>query len=676
MYPPEITPCPGNLYPASGLTRHKLPSTGYPTDLLPPKALHELLIRAVVDYAICMLDPDGYVVSWNPGAERIKGYTSGEIIGEHFSRFYTEEDRATGLPGLALHQASENGRFTTEAWRVRKDGTRYWATVVIDPILEGGRLIGFAKITRDMTEQRKAQLAALESERRFRLLVQGVTDYAIFMLSPEGVITNWNAGAARIKGYRADEIVGQHFSRFYTTEDQAAGMPSKALENARANGRHDAEGWRVRKDGTQFWAGVVIDAIQDDDGELIGFAKITRDLTERRAAQLELEQSREQLAQSRKMEAVGHLTGGLAHDFNNLLTGIAGSLELLKTRLDQGRVGDLDRYITTARAATSRAATLTHRLLAFSRRQTLDPRPLNPNRLIADLEELIRRTMGPAITVESVFAAGVWPTLCDSNQLENALLNFCINARDAMPDGGRLTIETANTWVDERTAATRDMQPGQYVAISVTDTGSGMTPEVLGRAFDPFFTTKPIGQGTGLGLSMIYGFAKQSGGQVRLYSEVGTGTTARLYLPRHRGESEEEAPPPPTTSALPSGSGETVLVVDDEPMVRMLVSEVLEDLGYVAIEASDGIAALKVLQSNARIDLLITDVGLPGGINGRQLADAARTTRPRLPVLFITGYAENAVLGGGVLDPGMHVLTKPFAMDQLASRIRTIIAAG
>ena len=637
--------------------------------------LHDLLIRSVVDYAIYMLDPEGRVVSWNPGAERIKGYAANEIIGEHFSRFYTEEERIAGVPGAALRQAAETGRFTAEAWRVRKDGSRFWAMVVIDPIHQDGKLIGFAKITRDMTEQRNAQLASVESERKFRLLVQGVTDYAIYLLDPEGVITNWNTGAARIKGYSANEVIGKHLSMFYTPEDRAAGVPTRALERAAREGHYELEGWRVRKDGTQFWANAVIDAIHDEDGRLIGFAKITRDLTERRQAQLELESSREQLALAQKMEAIGHLTGGLAHDFNNMLTGISGSLELMKTRLAQGRFKDFERYIASAQGAASRAAALTHRLLAFARRQTLDPKPINANKLIASMEEMVRRTVGPATHIETVLAIGLWPTLCDPSQLENALLNLCINARDAMPDGGRITIETANSWIDERGARQRDMQPGQYVAICVSDTGSGMTADVLAHAFDPFYTTKPAGQGTGLGLSMVYGFAKQSAGQVRIYSEVGEGTSVHLYLPRHLGDSENEQSEPQLDQAPKAGAGETVLVVDDEPSVRMLIAEVLDDLGYSAIEAADGVSGLKVLRSDVRIDLLITDVGLPGGLNGRQMVDAARANRPDLKVLFITGYAENAAIGNGHLERGMHVLTKPFAMDMLAARIRSIIAA-
>src|SRR5690242_9395988 len=542
-----------------------------------PSDLHELLIRSLVDYAIYMLSPDGHVASWNPGAERIKGYSAEEIIGEHFSRFYTEEDRTAGRPSQALKKAAESGRFTIEAWRIRKDGTRFWAAVVIDPIFDGGKLLGFAKITRDMTEQRNAQLAALETERRFRLLVQGVTDYAIFMLDPEGHVTNWNTGAARIKGYSEAEIVGEHFSRFYTPEDLEVRLPWNALERARREGRYEAEGWRVRKDGSRFWASVVVDAIRTAEGEIIGFAKVTRDLTERREAQLQLEQSREQLFQAQKMEAVGQLTGGLAHDFNNLLTGISGSLELLKIRIEQGRLRDLDRFIISAQGATARAAALTHRLLAFARRQTLDPKPTNANRLIATMEDLVQRTVGPSIKIETVLAIGLWPTLCDPNQLESALLNLCINARDAMPRGGQLTIETANSWIDERGARDRDMQPGQYIAICVTDTGTGMPPDILARAFDPFFTTKAAGHGTGLGLSMVYGFAKQSGGQVRPYSEIDHGTTVRLYLPRHGAEPEDEDVQPDLEHAPRAGTGETVLIVDDEPSVRMLVTEVLED---------------------------------------------------------------------------------------------------
>jgi nitrogen-specific signal transduction histidine kinase len=397
-----------------------------------------------------------------------------------------------------------------------------------------------------------------------------------------------------------------------------------------------------------------------------------RDITDEMAAQEELAQAQDALRQSQKMEAVGQLTGGIAHDFNNLLTGIAGGLEMIDRRLSEGRQDGVQRYISVAQASTQRAAALTQRLLAFSRRQTLDPKPIDTNRLIAGMADLIRRTVGPAVEVEVVEAGGLWTTRVDPSQLENALLNLAINARDAMPDGGRLTIETANKWLDERAAAERELSPGQYLSLCVTDTGTGMTPEVISRVFDPFFTTKPLGQGTGLGLSMTHGFVRQSGGQVRVYSEVGKGTTMCLYLPRFIGDAETPEAAVDAADAEP-GRGETVLVIDDEEPIRMLITDVLEEAGYRVLKAADGPTGLKVLDSDARIDLLITDVGLPGGFNGRQVADAARAKRPDLKVLFITGYAENAVVGNGHLEPGMQVITKPFAIAALGARVREII---
>jgi signal transduction histidine kinase len=404
---------------------------------------------------------------------------------------------------------------------------------------------------------------------------------------------------------------------------------------------------------------------------------LNRTLEQRVAeAVAERAQAEDALRQAQKMEAVGQLTGGIAHDFNNLLAGIVGSLDLLQSRLAQGRMGDLERYAGAAMASASRAAALTHRLLAFSRRQPLDPRPVEANRLVAGMEDLLRRTLGPAVSLEMVLAGGLWRTLCDPVQLESALLNLCINARDAMPEGGRLTIETANAHLDDAyAAAQRDVAPGQYVAVCVTDTGVGMSPELISRVFEPFFTTKPIGQGTGLGLSMVYGFAKQSEGHVRIYSEEGQGTTVKLYLPRHRGEAE--APDPGGAALEPprAEAGETVLVVEDEPVVRGLIVEVLGDLGYRALEAADGPSGLRLLQSRRRIDLLITDVGLPG-LNGRQLADQARERRPGLRVLFVTGYAENATLAHGFLEPGMAMLTKPFAVEALMRKIREVMEDG
>ena len=412
-----------------------------------------------------------------------------------------------------------------------------------------------------------------------------------------------------------------------------------------------------------------------DNARLFQEVQRSKATLEERVAErtLELTTAHESLRQAQKMEAVGQLTGGIAHDFNNLLTGVTGSLELMRSRMAQGRFDAVERYMHAAEGAAKRAAALTQRLLAFSRRQTLDPRPTDLNRLVAGMEDILRRTVGPSVSIEVVGAGGLWPTLVDAGQLDNALLNLCINGRDAMPDGGRLTIETANKWLDDRGAIERDLPPGQYVTLCVTDTGTGMTSEVMARAFDPFFTTKPIGSGTGLGLSMIYGFVRQSGGQVRIYSELGRGTTMCLYFPRHVGETDEPAASWPDPKAAPAAAGETVLVVDDEPTVRMLLGEILEEAGYTAIEAADGTAGLKVLETAMRIDLLITDVGLPGGMNGRQVADAARVLRPNLKVLFITGYAENAAVGNGHLERGMQVVTKPFAMEAIASKIREMI---
>ncbi|MBL6456110.1 response regulator [Belnapia sp. T6] len=389
----------------------------------------------------------------------------------------------------------------------------------------------------------------------------------------------------------------------------------------------------------------------------------------------ERSKAEEALRQAQKMEAIGHLTGGIAHDFNNLLTGIVGGLGLLKTRIAEGRVAEVGRYADAAVASARRAAALTHRLLAFARRQPLDPKPVDVNVLVASMEELVRRTVGPGVRMETVLAGDLWLALCDANQLENALLNLAINARDAMPDGGRLTIRTENTLLDGTYAAQAEIAAGPYVTLSVTDTGTGMPPEVVTRAFDPFFTTKPVGEGTGLGLSQLYGFVKQSGGHARIQSELGQGTTVSIYLPRHHGEATDT----PITSLATAadtphaGSGRTVLIVDDEPVVRMLVVDTLRELGYAALEAADGPAGLRILQSEPRIDLLVTDVGLPGGINGRQLADAARERRPGLKVLFITGYAETAAFGPGVLKEGMALVTKPFTLDALAARIRALV---
>lgn len=524
-------------------------------------------------------------------------------------------------------------------------------------------------------EQRARELALSvsqleDTERRFRILVEGVTDYAIFMLDPSGKIINWNPGAQRIKGYAPHEIIGQHFSRFYTEKDQLSRVPYKALETAAETGKYEAEGWRVRKDGTQFWANVVINAIRDSKRELVGFAKVTRDLSERRAAA-------ERLQQSQKMEGIGQLTGGVAHDFNNLLTIIIGNLEALQRHLhDDGHdIDRLKRSADNAMRGARRAESLTQRLLAFSRQQPLEPKSIDVGRLVSGMSDLLRRTLGEQVSVETVLAGGLWRAMADPNQLEIAVLNLAVNARDAMPKGGKLTIETANAHLDDRYAAAQvEVLPGQYVMLAVTDNGVGMPPDVRMKAFDPFFTTKDVGHGTGLGLSQIYGFVKQSRGHVKIYSEVGEGTTVKIYLPRFTAtaeEAEEELVRP-----LARGkSRETVLVVEDDDDVRSYSADSLRDLGYSVIEASSGRMALQMLESHPEIAVLFTDVGLPGGMNGRQLAEEAKRRRQDLKVLFTTGYARNAIVHDGRLDAGVELLPKPFSQAALSEKLRDILDA-
>lgn len=522
-------------------------------------------------------------------------------------------------------------------------------------------------------EERAKQLSAslnklAETERRFRLLVEGVTDYAICMLDTTGVVVNWNAGAQRIKGYAPAEIVGRHFSTFYTPEDLDLGVPTKALITAASTGKYEAEGWRLRKDGTRFWASVIINAIQELDGEVIGFAKITRDLTERRA-------SEERARQTQKMEGIGQITGGVAHDFNNLLTIIIGNLEYLEraAATDELDSEAAKRFTANAMKGARRAESLTQRLLAFSRQQPLEPKPLDLSRLVAGMSDLLRRTLGEQITIETVLGGGTWLAEADPNQLELALLNLAVNARDAMPEGGRLTLETANVYFDERYAASQaEVLPGQYVMIAVTDSGSGMTADVKAKAFDPFFTTKDVGHGTGLGLSQVYGFVKQSRGHVKIYSEVGEGTTIKLYFPRVYAPQASEPSPPVTQELAPGKLTEKVLVVEDDEDVRSFSTDTIKQLGYNVVEATNGSDALSILASDPGIQVLFTDVGLPGGMNGSQLAERARELRPHLKVLFTSGYARNAIVHDGRLDAGVELLTKPFTQAALSLKLRDI----
>lgn len=660
--------------------------------------MHQLegeLLSAVfdaVDTGLIVLDGGMQVVAWNAWFASASGISCQEAAGRPLDELFP----GAVSPGLksAIKDTLEAGssRLLTHSLHPSilplktRSGKQLIHNVSVRPLGTPQDLRCLVQIVDVTVAVQREQVLRERQNARYDAVVNSAPD-AILTLDAQGVIQLANPSAAREFGYELRELIGLEMTALLDVSEAWNELWISVLEG---NVMHrPVEVTAKRKDGSASFLEVSASRWQSDTRVFV--TAILRDVNERRAAEealrhlnqtleerveertQELLRAEEQLRQAQKMEAVGQLTGGIAHDFNNLLGGIVGSLDLMQTRIAQGRTEQIGRYVKAAMSSAQRAAALTHRLLAFARRQPLDPKPVNANRLIASMEDLLRRTIGPLHALEIVTAGGLWTTLCDPNQLESAILNLAINARDAMPDGGKLTIETANSFLDEAYGAVHhDVAPGQYVAICITDTGMGMTPDVIERVFEPFFTTKPIGQGTGLGLSMVYGFAKQSEGHVKIYSEVGKGTTVRVYLPRHRGVVQEEPASTSFAEVPRAEAGETVLVVEDEPVIRTLIVEVLQDLGYRALEAPDGPAGLKILQSRQHVDLLITDVGLPG-INGRQLADAARETRPHLKVLFITGYAENATLANGFLDPGMEMITKPFAVEVLASRIRNII---
>jgi signal transduction histidine kinase/DNA-binding response OmpR family regulator len=547
-------------------------------------------------------------------------------------------------------------------------------------------LIARVSANLELARVRAAATAALrESEQRYRALAQA-SSYAIYRMNADWTEMIEMEG----QGFIADTAnpSSKWLGHYIDPADQP--LITTTVEKAIATRSMFELEHRVRRlDGTFGWTHSRAVPVLDAEGEIVEWFGAASDITARKLDESRIRDLNDHLEQrvleeadrrakaeaalqqSQKLQAIGQLTGGLAHDFNNLLAAVGGSFTLIQRRLADGKPG-AERYIEAGQDAVRRAATLTQRLLAFSRQQHLDPKPLDANRLIAGMEELIRRTVGPGIEVEVVGAGGLWPAKIDGPQLESALLNLCINARDAMaPDGGKLTIETANKWLDDRNAHERDLPTGQYISICVSDTGTGMPPDVIDKVFEPFFTTKPVGQGTGLGLSMVYGFVRQSGGQVRIYSEVGKGTTMCLYFPRHLGEVEE----PHHRAAVPRahGHGQTVLIVDDEATLRMVISDGLEEDGYEVVAARNGATALQILRSDLHIDLMISDVGLPGGMNGRQLAHEARRHRPDLKILFITGFAENAAVGHGHLDPGMEVMTKPFEIASLTIKVRDMI---
>jgi PAS domain S-box-containing protein len=607
---------------------------------------------------VWMAAPDG-MLDWF--SDRVYAYTGlalGDLQGTGWAQIVHPDD--IGPVAERWSEALQTAETYEAECRLRAaDGSYRWHLARALPVrATDSTITRWIGTNTDIHQRKSSEAEVVKNQQR----IWRLSPVLKVVATADGHLIAVNPAWTQALDWSLEETTGRNFTDFLPAEDRAEGA---AYLNHLIEDKGLLEQQLTLLSKKQVRRQISWTFVREAD-TLYGFG---RDVTDQRTVE-------EALRQSQKMEAVGQLTGGIAHDFNNLLQGITGSLDLVQKRISQGRLGEVERFISGAMTSANRASALTHRLLAFSRRQPLDPRPVRTNPLVISMEDLLRRTLGERVELELVLAGGLWLTRCDANQLESAILNLAINARDAMPTGGKLVIETCNTHLDSRYAAQQhDVRPGQYVCISVTDTGSGMSAEIIDKAFEPFFTTKPIGQGTGLGLSMIYGFAQQSEGNAKIYSEVGRGTTVKLYLPRHRGEVATEEEQPYLSAAFAAvASGESVLVVEDESVVRGLIVETLLDLGYSAIEAPDGPKGLEILQSRRRIDLLVTDVGLPG-LNGRQIADAGRALRPGLKVLFMTGYAENAAMAAGFLEPGMQMITKPFAMEALASKIKDMIGS-
>ena len=602
--------------------------------------------------------PDGMLDWFNDQTLAYTGRTTESLLGDRWTQIVHPDDLQRAGAAWA-HSLATGEDYEIEFRILRADGEYLWHLVRALPMRDDkGAITRWIGTNTDIHARRMSE----ESSTAERERIWNSTNDLMGTAGTDGFLKSVNPAWTRLLGHSEAELLSKPFFDIIDGDDHAK-VVNTVERLIRGEAVNDLEDRLIHKDGSQSLIAWSAEPAGDH------FYIVGRNVTQQRLAE-------DALRQSQKMEAVGQLTGGIAHDFNNLLQGITGSLDLVQKRISQGRTNELERFISGAMTAANRAAALTHRLLAFSRRQPLDPRPVKANPLVASMEDLLRRTLGERIELELVLSGGLWLTLCDANQLESALLNLAINARDAMPDGGKLIIETGNAHLDNAyVAKQRDVRAGQYVCIGVTDTGTGMSAETMAKAFDPFFTTKPIGQGTGLGLSMIYGFARQSEGYAKIYSELGKGTTFKLYLPRHRGDTAEDEVLPELSDAHSAYVGETVLVVEDEPVVRGLIVELLNELGYHTLEAPDGPKGLEMLQSKRHIDLLVTDIGLPG-LNGRQVADAGRLLRPGLKILFMTGYAENAALASGFLDHGMAMITKPFAMEALATRVRETLEAN
>jgi PAS domain S-box-containing protein len=634
------------------------------------ESIYGRIVQALDTYAMGLVDPEGRVSSWNTGAARMFGYSAGEILGQPFEVLYTADDRASGLPGQAMQAAGQAGLDERSGWHLHKQGRQFWAHTTLQAVHDDdGRLLGLAFVVRDHTERYRADETLRRNEQQFRLLVQGVRDYAIYMLDPDGHVASWNSGAEHIKGYREDEVLGKHFGHFYADEDANAGQPARNLAIARERGVYEGEGWRVRKDGSRFWAHVVIDRLTDANGNIVGFAKITRDVTEKKQAEEDLAVAREALFQSQKSEAIGQLTGGVAHDFNNLLMAVMGNLELLRKWLPAAPRAQL--LLDNALAGARRGASLTQRMLSFARRQELHPRPVDVALLVHGMAELLRHSLGPEIRIGTRFPLQLPRVLIDPNQLELALLNLAVNGRDAMPHGGRLEIGARGESVGAGHSTA--LAPGEYVCLWVADEGHGMDEATLRRATEPFFTTKGVGKGTGLGLSMAYGLAEQSGGRLLVQSQSGKGTTVEIWLPVatiRAGDPVREAPSPEQPdSDLQISEPLTLLLVDDDDLVLLSTMAMAEDMGYAVHSARSGEEALAYVDAGGEVDVVVTDQAMPG-MTGIRLAAILRDRHPGLPVVLASGYAEPPE----VPMPDLVRLSKPYTRRDLHRAIND--AAG
>ncbi len=617
------------------------------------------------DHAVYMLNPEGYVLNWNSSAQRAKQYKAEEIIGRHFRTFFTEEDRREGKPEAALQLAREKGKHEMTGWRVRKDGSRFMANVVIESVYnELEELIGFIKIVHDITVRQKIFETMRESA-MLKVLVNTAVD-GVTMIDAQGFILMFNPACERLFGYQAGEVLGQNVKMLMPAPYQQ--NHDSYIENYHRTGHRKIIGIGrevvgQRKDGTTFPMELSIGEAKQD-GQVM-FVGIVHDLTERKRTEA-------QLAQAQKMETVGQLSGGIAHDFNNLLTVIIGNVDLLIEKVED--TPELKQLCETVLNAGERGAELTQRLLAFSRRQTLQPTVIDCNQLVEQMQVMLRRTLSEDIDIRFTVDSNLAKAFADPSQLESAILNLSLNARDAMPQGGHLTITVNNASLEKTSyQVPPDIKPGDYVMISVTDDGEGMAPEIREHVFEPFFTTKEVGKGTGLGLSMVYGFVRQSNGYVAIYSEIGLGTTVRIYLPAAISAQTVERSPRPAIDLAALRGSETILLVEDDPFVRSHGVSSLESLGYHVITAANGREALVKLHQNPSIHILFSDVVMPGGLNGRELAEQAQKHKPTLKILLTSGYPMETLAERNLHNPKMPVLNKPYRKIDLGRRIREVL---